>query len=518
MRKKSKFFVFAFIFLFSLSSDGKEKKKMSLHRSSDTLSRCDSHTYTNLYDAHKRVEIKTAPLVENKGPKDTIEFSRDQFKKEALSRLRHKTNQTMSHSGFMRVGKYLFMAVAFPPYVLLYGVPKWIFTEGFPALLTLCTWLTQSLYQKLKKPMEKASHGIAKVFEFVHKLSQILLQPLVRLTSEIKQALQRFAQKFSVFFHQWGERLFFKPIRRIKQKSSNGSFKAKFQFFKQKIKQKIEDYQAGLKEWTDKGIEYVKNLPQLALTWSKVKLQRLKGQSVSWGDSWNQRWSRAQNIVGSFFQKMQKGYSRVQESSNVILRPVKQLWKETIQPLLAKFKDRCLTYIKKTGRFLGECHRKGYLFLLEKQKKLKKISGYEWFLEWISKSPHAVRHRFTKLCQVPLFKKVVEKSANFSLAIVRFFLKVLTVLLEVIGKSATKLRDIFDKRKPKVICLFNKARGGTLKGLQFLQKNVIMGCYYFLVGFTMAILLMGWGLQSLNTLLTDMMKSLSLKKFYSETT
>src|ERR1051325_11606615 len=102
---------------------------MAIYRPSDSLSRCDPNLYSNIYDIRKHPDVKPSVSAVT-APKDTIEISREKLKTEALSHLRQPGKYLIAFNSFMRVGKYLFLAIAFPPYLMLYGLPKWIIIEG----------------------------------------------------------------------------------------------------------------------------------------------------------------------------------------------------------------------------------------------------------------------------------------------------------------------------------------------------------------------------------------------------
>ena len=57
-----------------------------INRSSDSLSKCDPGSYSNIYDARKRPDVKNHRVTPSASvQKDTIEISHDKLKKEALS-------------------------------------------------------------------------------------------------------------------------------------------------------------------------------------------------------------------------------------------------------------------------------------------------------------------------------------------------------------------------------------------------------------------------------------------------
>ena len=90
---------------------------MTIFRSSDTLSRCDVNHYSSIYDIRNHPNLKkNVSSTSHPFPKDSIENLHAQLKNVALSRLKRISKPTNSDNGPLRIGRYLFLAVALPPY------------------------------------------------------------------------------------------------------------------------------------------------------------------------------------------------------------------------------------------------------------------------------------------------------------------------------------------------------------------------------------------------------------------
>lgn len=83
-------------------------------KSTDSLS---SYKDTaSLYHIGNPSSIKTEKMLRpDSGSRDTIEITREKLKEEALHRLRYPSEYLIDHPGFVRIGKYLFTAIVFPP-------------------------------------------------------------------------------------------------------------------------------------------------------------------------------------------------------------------------------------------------------------------------------------------------------------------------------------------------------------------------------------------------------------------
>ena len=98
---------------------------MAINRSSDSLSRC-----TDQYDS--MFKINNHPGVKPGAVKDTMAPSKtEELKKEAFERLT-SSKYLLLQQGFMKVGKFLFLSIALPPYLLLWGLSKIYYYRNDP--------------------------------------------------------------------------------------------------------------------------------------------------------------------------------------------------------------------------------------------------------------------------------------------------------------------------------------------------------------------------------------------------
>ena len=99
----------------------------------------------------------------------------------------------------MRIGKYLFLAVAFPPYFVVYGLPKWILVEGIPSIVSMFVWMWKKVQNPVQKQLESRSQKIGEIVGFIQKLGQLLIQPLVHVAVEIREHTQNARACSSIF-------------------------------------------------------------------------------------------------------------------------------------------------------------------------------------------------------------------------------------------------------------------------------------------------------------------------------
>lgn len=84
-------------------------------------------------------------------PVDTIKSLQGQMERDAVARL----GKAMQNFIFVaRAGKFVFLAIAMPPYILFYGLPKWVIADFLP-----------NLFQHGLKPFHVANEKIKKLFK-----------------------------------------------------------------------------------------------------------------------------------------------------------------------------------------------------------------------------------------------------------------------------------------------------------------------------------------------------------------
>ncbi len=96
--------------------------------SRDSISKC---TPGNDLYAMIRSPGAKLPSQQKSAKVDSIHSLKAQMEREAVARL-GKVSQNLIFVA--RAGKYLFLAIAIPPYILLYGLPKWMIVDLLPVL------------------------------------------------------------------------------------------------------------------------------------------------------------------------------------------------------------------------------------------------------------------------------------------------------------------------------------------------------------------------------------------------
>lgn len=171
----------------------------------DSLSRCENPSM--LYDAVRNpATVYKAPVQAVRLSKDVLETKQQRLNREMMEKLQSNSFR-LPHQTYVvvaQVGKYVFMAIMLPPYLLLYGIPKWLLQGIFPQLfeiakgeyyrvgrfLTKCSKrvtdlmkgvMAQMIGDSLKSARDKAKH---------------VLRIVMDRTKEMIKSIKNFSDKF----------------------------------------------------------------------------------------------------------------------------------------------------------------------------------------------------------------------------------------------------------------------------------------------------------------------------------
>lgn len=196
-------------------------------KKSDSLSGYSSHR--ELYDLRSVPKVSGNQSLQ-KSPEETIE-----------SRLFLKLSKTSFWKLLGILLKYMLMALILPPYVLLYGVPKWVIQKGWPPVRHLAGRLSQQgrhLFKKLTQLIQKlvpTKAGMTRVLQLekiagllkalLSKIQQIYsscaqkvshactscISPIKRMARVVSEKVLKSKETLIPTLHKWGTSLVFAP-------------------------------------------------------------------------------------------------------------------------------------------------------------------------------------------------------------------------------------------------------------------------------------------------------------------
>ncbi len=493
---------------------------MAIRHTSDSLTRCDPNNYSNFYDAGKRVNVRQEPVTATQPiNKDTLEISRDQLKKEALNRLRHTSKYMIFQTGFMRVGKYLFLAVAFPPYFVIYGMPKWILVRGLPAIMTICTTVAEKVKQKVKKRIEVVQQKVRQAVLSMQQLVQRLIRPIVRLALDIGQAFHRMRQTAHVFVKQ--------VLMQIKSRLNK--INQAMQLFKRtservgrlgkRLQERVQNGKRVVQEWATTRLNHVKasfnwiaQIPQ----WGEVQLQRLSGRFESVGQKWKEKLEVSSTAARKGTEWLAKQAERGKQGIAKLLNPLSRIYQQALQPTWR----HAFSFLRgQRLRFKGFCGQKkqrALQFLQQGQEKLKQVS-YQQTLDWLcSISRFASWPAFLQL----IIQKVMGNSL-FQLIFKGSFkagASCLVVFLKGFGFLINNVSQVFQFFRNGLKTLFHSIQSAISLGTRFVARGIGIGnsgikkgVYGSLLFMIMLSIICAWGFQLLGDLMQKLSKAIPFK-------
>lgn len=262
---------------------------MTGHITRDSIGKCASSN--DLYATIRNPTAKPPSIKKV----DTIESVHVQMERRALQFIGKEISKNFIVVA--RVGKFMFLAVAIPPYIFCYGVPKWILIEAIPFIFQKLqriinsaqlfkpndkkTGLINTLRETLKAISTKAAeyiHWVNKLSKalFVHVKHQIVafgyrfLQPYLPLLSRSAKAAESISQVLNKSFVKGDKQIAIaREFVSILFKTMKQEFFNQFRPYAEFVKTKYSDF----KKIIDKTIE----IPRAQLQKFKTQLvQRMK--------------------------------------------------------------------------------------------------------------------------------------------------------------------------------------------------------------------------------------------------
>lgn len=483
---------------------------MGVFRSQDSLSRCDSNLYSSLYDTRARPAIKdpthvTAPPSVQK---DSLEISKDKITADALSRLRHTSRFVIAHSGFMRVGKFLFLATALPPYLLFYRLPCYLAMQGIPALIMPLVPFVQKVVLEGKKAVFAPLNTLKKklVFAVTH-----LMGPVVRLLkatrAEIRHYFLRLNSAFLRIKDKWAARL--------------------LQFGN--IKKRAESAIKGAQEVLSKALSLLIAPLQTAATW----ITALPLASVAWSQWVAVKWKRlfqreprkerqsalsyqaakkwAEKAATWIADRTQRGFERFKEDISPLLRLLALFWKGAVYCLKIGSSPLMLGWVDLSAR-IKQKHRQALTALRGWQERLARFSHRQWATsllqkiashQALSKLPDLFRARFKQFLLHPFvqfFLKAVAAVVTLIARVFRVFLWTTEKGLALTGISIAYVCRL-GRATVQVVSLLTQPFRRLSQAIVITIKAAAFRClYFFILTIVMIGILFVWGIHYLGRL------------------
>lgn len=146
----------------------------------DSISKC-SHG-NDVYSFINKPHAKVVPR--SMKPVDTIDPYRARLEREASAKL------GLFFKNFVviaRAGKFMFLALAIPPYILIYGIPKWVIVDMLPFLFSFSSKIPPVL-KKVFKPKE-VNKGLFNQFRNMYQNASLRIAEYIKSIERSAKAL-----------------------------------------------------------------------------------------------------------------------------------------------------------------------------------------------------------------------------------------------------------------------------------------------------------------------------------------
>lgn len=488
---------------------------MAIYRASDSMSRCDPNQYSSIYDVRKRSDVKHEPIAATRPiHKDTIEISRDKLKEEALNRLRHTSKYVIAQNGFMRVGKYLFLAVAFPPYFIIYGLPKWILVEGMPAIFSMSLWMWKKIQHRTQRQIEVVNRKAVQMVQLVQNILQLLMQPIVHLALHIRQRIRRFRDRSLQILR--GFALRFKQtlhLPRLKLSQRLQNVQERFLTIKEKLSKRAQQVKTRIQQ----GIQWIKESPQIIYGWGQIQLQRLNQQISSLSLRWKNSFHTPHQLAQRATDWIAKGVKNCLRGLKKPFAPLVNFYQEKWLPRWHKLKN---TYIKKwsqTRNFFQHKHQRAFVFLHTMQEKLKQVTSdrlIQYFLShpWVGKRPVHFQEWLKKCFAHPFIRTLCDAGVKCYTRLVSALLQLAKLILQIVGQASTLIMKGCNLFQSTIKFASQSVLSILNVGQKLLHKSALYVLFYFLLFLTIIFILLIWGMRSLSNYTSSLFSHFSIKK------
>lgn len=469
---------------------------MAIYRSSDSLSRCNPDQYASMYDVRKRHDLKNKEITiaTPSTKKDTLEISREQLKEEALSRLRHTSQYIIPQNSFMRVGKYLFLAIALPPCFLVYHLPKWILVEAIPALISVLTVVGEKIAKRLKREIATLTSHTSRVTHACQAFCDALMKRVVSFVLEMQQSFLKLKMGAMRLFQ-------FRMNTQIKEKLKE-----------------LKNIPLRLKE---KGAMWIRNIQvniqdcvQAALTWGQTAF--LKLQSRFWKqldegqEGFKKAFQLADEAIESVFNISSNGLNAFKAKIAPYFPPIRFCAKQLQRGCTALLRGIQKKWEEKRDSFSRK-HKRTLVFLESLQEKLKrrpKLLDIQEFLQgliphaWMKKLPAFVRKMMLRGMSHRSVAVVCHIGLKIALKIAERSVKGVLYTLQFTGRSVAFVHNKLFQGGSLLLRLVHPLFKWVQKGWEITLRGGYYLLYYICLFLVMLVILLGLILRYLSASIT----------------
>lgn len=457
---------------------------------SDNLSSYYSSQINNdLYNVHAKPNVNKTSSTDL--PKDSLESAK--IKKEALERLTSSFMSDKTHAVLMRMAKYMFIAVAWPPYALLFELPKWVFLQIAPLLKQF----SSSVANQIKKQFESLSSVFLPLLSFLQKTALQLAMPVIRLTTTVKELFKKVGLKTRSAFEN--------TVAGLKKIVSLKTYTQALSNLADSVREKARALGRGLREPFEKlaKLDFKHLISQIMPTEMMQKIPQLPALFLGWAAQLALvqqsifKFAQAQNLAEQGTNKF------INILSSTIVAPLAFLVR-SLQIAMKRVNSMLKSYLRKGYDFLGGKAKDMGEWIASKTKVLFQAETWKklfppFLFSWI---PRFIREAFLRffrwLFALPLTQSIVGGISNGWQEVIALPGKIKHGIVEKVSEAVGHARSAKESVKEKLA-------SGARKFGWFCNRLV----YWTLTGVIMTGIIADWGVQLLGRISSKVFRKMS---------
>lgn len=463
-----------------------------------TLARCDDTRYSSIYDVNDHPDLRKTSAASTTQPiqRDTLQISQDELKKDALKRLNHTSKYFIVQQGFMRIGKYLFLAVALPPYVVAYKIPKWIVVECLPWVVSFLKPIGQKIGLPVKRQVEIVIHKLIRMAQQIQAILSGIIQPIIGAMLGFNHMLQRMNRRTLHFFKGVGKR-FAHSFSALKQAANRIIHPIQHRFGK--AQQWLANQASHVWAPMRGALNWLRKKPKLSSLKIGARFSRIQGPWNAFQHQFQTRFQRAQQIanratdwmahkwgpVGRLLES--SGHAIIHACQRYVYPPLKKMrqWMRTGSEFLKNKHEQFQNWIHKT---------KVKVQLLTTDDILDSLSAFPSLFWWV---PQPIRRVLKFLFWNPFIQVLVHGILKGCSAGLHYVLMGLEWGVKGIGQICQFLGKAVKDGRHAMSILASKLFSYPALLLSFIRTGCRKVVYSMLVFLVMFGILLVWGMELL---------------------
>lgn len=498
----------------SASQGGKKKRTMVIYRFSDRLSRCDPSLYSNIYDVRKWPNAKHPSSILPPLHKNEVEISRNKLKKDALSYLKRTFKSNIKQSDLIRFGKHLFLAITFPPYFIIYGLPKQILTKGLLVIFFACKSVQRKIQEQMQIFIASLTYKTVQIIQLIKNLISILIFPIFYSALKIRQTIISYIRENNwknlknpvrearIILNQLPLTLIKKifvyqqRLLQIKEKG-NQQLKKYLSQIKEKGNQQLKKNFVGIKEVFKERNKKLK----LVVKWGKIQFYSLNQKVICWNSHYKTQFFATRQLAQQTTHQFVEEFKNRIKNLKSYFASVNFYWSRLKLQEKKLSKQYQIIYLHMRGSFYQK-YQLIFSFLKIKGEKLRFLYIKSFFQNSVFYTRLNMFSQLLRYCLKKFFPHPI--SSIFHKKVIKtylFFIKIIPQILhyklKLLFYGINIAKQTYNSIQKHVKLIGKKVLNFLMSKLRIFKKGALYLLYYFFLYITIIFILCVWGIRYL---------------------